>query len=73
MKNNFEFSISFKLEVEAMNANDVSLQMRKSIDEIHVLTGGVSFEIELLSITNEKHEILYTKEINFCRVGMNII
>jgi hypothetical protein len=73
MQNNFEFSFNFKLEVEAMNANDVSLQMRKYIDDIRVLTGGVSFEIDPLSITNEKHELLYTKGIEFYRVGMSII
>jgi hypothetical protein len=73
MQNNFEFSVTFRLEVEVMNANDVSLQMRKYIDDIRVLTGGVSFEIDLLSITSEKYELLYTKGIDFYRVGMNII
>jgi hypothetical protein len=73
MQNNFEFSITFRLEVEAMNANDVSLQMRKYIDDIRVLTGGVSFEIDLLSITNEKYELLYTKGIEFYPEGMNVI
>ena len=73
MQNNFEFSINFNIEVEAMNANDASLQLRKHISEIHDLTGGVGFEIDLLTITNEEYKLLYTKGIEFYPEGMNVI
>jgi hypothetical protein len=73
MQNKFEFNITFKLQVEAMNVADASLQMRKHVDEIHWMTGSDEFDIDLRTITNEKNELLYTNGIEFYPDGMNII
>jgi hypothetical protein len=73
MQNKFEFNITFKLQVEAMNVADASLQMRKHVDEIHWMTGSDEFDIDLRTITNEENELLYTNGIEFYPDGMNMI
>ena len=73
MQNKFEFSITFKLEVEAMNAEDASLQMRKNVDEIHWMTGSDDFQIDLTCIKSKDDNLIYVSGLEFYPQGINLI
>lgn len=73
MKNKFEFSITFKLEVEATNVADASLQMRKNVDEIHWMTGSDDFDIDLISIKSLEESLIYVSGLEFYPEGTNLI
>ena len=72
MNNNFEFSITFKLEVEAMNVAEASLQMRKQVDEIHWMTGSDDFDIDLISIKSLDDSLIFVGGLEFYPEGTNL-
>jgi hypothetical protein len=73
MKNKYEFSITFKLEVEAMNVAEASLQMRKHVDEIHWMTESDDFKIDLTSVKSEDDGLIYVGGLEFYPEGTNLI
>ncbi len=73
MKNKYDFSITFKLEVEAMNVAEASDQMRKHVDEIHWITGSDDFKIDLTSIKSEDDGLIYAGGLEFYPEGTNLI